>query len=158
MTSRIRTAPTTKRIRFSTDISAPVSKVFRLMLDPEVYKDWTSAFAQGSHYVGTWKQGEKVTFLAPSGHGMVSEIAEHRPNEFTSIRHLGMISNGVVDTESESVRAWAPAFESYTFTATPAGTRVVVDQDATEEFARDLSEAWPKALQRLKAISEAGEK
>ena len=148
--------PTTKQLQFSADIAAPASRVFQTMLNPESYKDWTSPFAEGSYYEGVWQQGQRIKFMSPSGDGMVSEIAEHKTNEFTSIRHLGYISNGVEDTQSESVRAWAPAYENYTFIATPTGTRLVVDQDATEEFEQNISEAWPKALQRLKALCEAG--
>ena len=148
--------PTVKRIQFSAEIAAPVPRVFRLMLDPESYKDWTSAFAEGSFYEGAWLQGQKIKFLSPSGDGMVSEIAEHRPNEFTSIRHLGYISKGVEDTQSESVRSWAPAYENYTFISTANGTRLVIDQDVTEEFEQYIAQAWPEALRRLKAQCEAG--
>jgi hypothetical protein len=47
---------------------------------------------------------------------MTAEIAENRPFEFVSIRHLGIIKDGVDDTESPASRAWTPAFENYTFT------------------------------------------
>ena len=146
--------PTAKQIQFTIDIAAEPSRVFRIMLDSELYKDWTTVFAEGSCYQGTWLQGHKIKFMAPSGDGMVSEIAEHRVNEFTSIRHLGYISNGVEDTDSEAVRAWAPAYENYTFTATPEGTRLLIDQDVTEEFEQYIADAWPKALQRLKVLCE----
>lgn len=85
---------------------------------------------------------------------MVAEIAENRPNEFISIRHLGFIAKGVEDTESESVRTWAPAYENYTFEQVPEGTRVVIDQDVTDEFESYMNEAWPKALARLKSLCE----
>jgi Activator of Hsp90 ATPase homolog 1-like protein len=147
--------PTNKRIQFSINISAPVSVVFQTMLDSESYRDWTTAFAEGSYYEGSWLQGEKIKFMAPSGGGMVSEIAEHRKDEFISIRHLGFINNGVEDTESEAIRAWAPAYENYTFIKTADGTKLVIDQDITEEFEQYISEAWPKALQRLKELCEA---
>ena len=84
---------------------------------------------------------------------MVSDIAENRPNEFISLRHLGYIVNGAEDTSSEAIRAWAPAYENYTFTATPQGTKLTVDQDITEEFA-SMPEDWPKALRTLKALCE----
>ena len=146
--------PAVKRIQFTADIAAPVPKVFRLMLDPVSYRDWTSAFVEGSYYEGSWLQGQKIRFMSPSGDGMVSEIAAHRPPEFTSIRHLGYISQGVEDTQSEAVRAWAPAFENYSFSATPQGTRLVIDQDVTEEFEQYIAQAWPQALQRLKLLCE----
>lgn len=147
---------TTKKLQFSTEIAAPREQVFATMLDPVAYRDWTSPFAEGSYYEGRWQQGQKIRFMSPSGDGMVSEIAEHRPNEFTSIRHLGYISGGVEDTHSEAIRAWAPAYENYTFVDMPGGTRVVVDQDATEEFEQYIAHAWPLALQRLKVLCEAG--
>jgi uncharacterized protein YndB with AHSA1/START domain len=147
---------TVKRIQFTANIAAPVSKVFRTMLDLESYKAWTSAFTEGSYYEGTWRKGERIRFLASNGDGMIAEIAELRPNEYISIRHLGYIHQGVEDTESESVRSWAPAYENYTFRATPEGTTLLVDQDVTDEYESFMAEIWPKALDRLKALCERG--
>lgn len=147
--------PQHQRIRFIVDIAAPVPVVFETMLDPVAYRDWSAAFVEGSHYTGTWQQGQTIRFMSPSGDGMVSEIAEHRIDAFTSIRHLGYIVQGVEDTTSEAARAWAPAYENYTFTATPDGTRLVVDQDASQAFEPYLAQAWPQALQRLKVLCEA---
>ena len=59
-------------------------------------------------------------------------------------------------TDSEAARAWAPAYENYTFQPTDAGTRLVIDQDVTEEFADYMAEAWPKALEKLKNLCESG--
>ncbi len=84
-----------KRIQFTVEINAPVSVVWRHVTSPESYRIWTSAFAEGSHFKGSWEQGSKIQFLSPSGDGMVAEIAENRGNEFISIRHLGFIANGV---------------------------------------------------------------
>jgi uncharacterized protein YndB with AHSA1/START domain len=146
--------PTIKRIQFESIIEAPVARVYALMIDPEAYKDWTSAFAEGSYFEGSWAQGQQIRFLSPSGDGMVAEIAENRTDEFISIRHLGMIAQGVVDTDSEEVRAWAPAYENYSFQAVPQGTRLVIDQDVFDEYVGYMNEAWPKALERLKALCE----
>ena len=142
------------RIQFTAEISAPTAVVWRHVTSPHSYKIWTSAFAEGSHFKGSWEQGSKIQFLSPSGDGMVAEIAEMRENEFMSIRHLGFIANGVEDTTSETVKAWAPAYENYTFLAVPAGTETVVDQDVSAEWEEYMNEAWPKALVLLKKLSE----
>jgi hypothetical protein len=147
--------PNLKCIQFSILIAAPVTTVYDLMIADESYRDWTRPFAEGSHYQGSWNSGEAIRFLATSGEGMISEIAENRPYEFISIRHLGHIFNGVEDTESEAVRAWAPAYENYTLLGTPEGARLVIDQDVNAEFESYLAEAWPKALVRLKYLCEA---
>lgn len=143
-----------KRVQFSIVIAAPAAQVFNAVIGLDSYRQWTSAFTEGSTFEGSWQQGQRIRFLAPSGDGMVAEIAEHRPNEFISIRHLGFIANGVEDTTSEAVRAWAPAYENYTFVATAGGTKLVVDQDVAAEWESDISEAWPKALALLKALCE----
>ncbi|WP_295641136.1 SRPBCC domain-containing protein [uncultured Methylibium sp.] len=147
--------PSTKRIQFTTTIKAPAAVVWRHVTSLDSYKRWASAFAEGSHFEGSWEQGSRIRFLAPSGDGMVAEIAESRKNEFLSIRHLGFIANGVEDTTSEAVRAWAPAYENYTFLAVADGTRMLVDQDVAAEWDEYLNQAWPKALELLKGLSES---
>jgi hypothetical protein len=144
-----------KHIQFTAAISAPAPVVWRHVTSPESYKHWTSAFAEGSHFKGSWEQGSKIQFLSPSGDGMVAEIAENRENEFISIRHLGFIANGVEDTTSDAVKAWAPAYENYTFLTVPEGTKMVVDQDVSAEWEEYMSQAWPKALVLLKELSQS---
>lgn len=146
-----------KRLQFTTEIDAPAEVVFKIMLAPESYKEWTSAFMEGSYYEGKWEQGEKIRFLAPSGQdGMLSEIAELRPNEFVSIRHIGAIQNGKEDTTSPAVREWAPAYENYTFITIPTGTRVVIDQDVPESYEHHMTDSWRVGLEKLKEICERG--
>jgi hypothetical protein len=68
---------------------------------------------------------------------------------------LGYVADGVEDTSSEAIRAWAPAFENFTFTATLQGTtKLKVDQDMTDEF-EEMAQAWPRVLERLKALCRA---
>ncbi|MEZ6142022.1 MAG: hypothetical protein R3B84_15760 [Zavarzinella sp.] len=144
-----------KRIQFSTTINASAEVVWHHITTPESYEQWTSVFAEGSKFEGSWENGSKIRFLSPSGDGMISEIADSRTNEFISIRHLGFISNGVEDTTSEAVRSWAPAYENYTLQATLEGTGIVVDQDVSSEWEKHISEAWPKALNLLKGLCES---
>ena len=145
-----------KQVQFVVTINAPVPTVWRLMIGPESYKRWAAPFAEGTYFEGSWEQGTKIKFLSPpSGEGMLSEIAERRNNEFISIRHLGMISNGVEDTTSESVLAWAPAYENYTFINVPEGTKLLVNLDIPGEWVEYMNEAWPKALMALKQLSES---
>jgi hypothetical protein len=144
-----------QKLQFSTVINAPAASIWRHITTLESYMRWTSAFAEGSHFVGTWNQGSRILFLSPTGDGMVAEIAEYRENEFISIRHLGFTSNGIEDTTSEAIKTWAPAYENYTLMAVPDGIKLVVNQDVAAEWADYMNEAWPKALVLLKEISEA---
>ncbi len=143
-----------KTLHFSTTIKAERPRVWDAMLGPETYKEWTAAFCAGSHYVGSWDQGAKIRFLASGGDGMTAEIAENRLHEFISIRHLGEVAGGVDDTTSDRVRAWAPAYENYTFVDTPAGTEVRVSVEVTPEYEAVMNDMFPRALAKLKAVCE----
>lgn len=146
--------PALKRFQCSIDIAAPASRVYDRVIGPESYTRWTSAFGDGLYFEGSWQKGQRMRFLTTSGHGVIWEIAENRPGEFLSIRILGYIDDdGVEDTSSEAILAWAPAYENFTFTATPQGTTLTVEQDLTAEF-EEMEQAWPKALGILKALSE----
>jgi uncharacterized protein YndB with AHSA1/START domain len=147
--------PALKRLQWTIAIAAPASKVYQMLVGPESYTQWTSAFGDGLYFEGSWQPGQRIRFLTPQGHGVTSEIAENGPNEFLSICHLGYIADdGVEDTSSKAIRAWAPAYENCTFTATPQGTKLTVDQDITEDF-EGMAETWPKALATLKALCES---
>ena len=145
-----------KKIRFTSLISAPVSVVWDVMLQPATYTDWTTAFAEGSTYDGSWDEGARIRFLGPDGQGgMVSRIARNRRHEFVSIEHLGMMKDGVEDTTSEAVREWAPAYENYSFRDVGGSTEVTAELDVPAEWEEFMTAAWPKALARLKEISES---
>lgn len=143
-----------KRIQFEATIRAPVSVVWETMFDAQSYRRWTTAFTEGSRYEGSWSEGSRILFIDASGDGMVSEIAENRRHEFLSIRHLGFISNGIEDTASDAVRAWAPAYENYTFSSVPEGTRLIIDQDVTADFEESMQVAWSKAFALLRELCE----
>jgi hypothetical protein len=140
-------------------IAAPRERVWNVMLADETYRQWTSAFSPGSHYEGDWSEGSKILFLAPNpdgsgSGGMVSRIRENRPHERISIEHLGIVFNGVEDTESETARQWAPAFENYTFIETGAGTELHVEMDIEAKEKENFERMWADALSRLREIAE----
>ncbi len=143
-----------KTLHFSIAIHAPKEKVWQKMLDKESYEQWTAAFSAGSTYQGSWEKGAQIRFVDPSGNGMLSEIAENRPFEFVSIRHLGWIMQGKEDTTSPAITSWAPAYENYTFKEDNGVTTLEISIDVTEAFEKDMQDAWPKALDKLKEICE----
>ena len=145
-----------KQLNFSIVINAPVQTVWQRMLSDVGYRNWTSAFCEGSYFKGSWQQGETIRFLSPSGNGMVATIAEHNPLELISIKHLGFIVAGVDDFCSDNVTSWAPAFENYRFRPVENGTEISIEQDIAPEYEQYMQDSWPKALQKLKALCEQG--
>ena len=141
-------------MHFSIDIRASRQTVWDTLLGRDSYRAWTAEFSEGSYFEGTWEPGTRMRFLVPSGEGMVAEVAEHRPQEFLSLRHIGFVKDGVEDTESEMVKALAPAFENYTLSYAGLSSHLAIDIDVTTEFEDYMTQVWPKALARLKQLCE----
>jgi hypothetical protein len=154
-----------KKLTYKTEIQASPEHVHATMLglnDKKTYQQWTAPFSptpdSQSTWEGSWDKGSKIQFVAlnDSGkkEGMVSRIAENTPGKYVSIQHLGLFENGVEITEGPKVEGWANAMENYTFEPKNGGTLVTAEIDVADEYAEYFDNAWPKALEKLKAICE----
>jgi len=139
---------------FKVAIDAPKEKVWDILWGETSYPAWTSAFSEGSRVETDWKEGSKVYFLDAKNEGMVSTIAEKKPNEFMSFKHLGMVMGGVEDLDSEKIKEWAGALENYTLKTVNGKTELMVDMDITEEYKDYFVKTWPKALEKVKELAE----
>lgn len=149
-----------KKINLDIIINAPREAVWDAIVDGSKYRVWTSVFHETSAFEGGWNKGDSIRFTAVNEkgqtEGMVSEIAESTYPKYISIKHLGYIVDGVEDTTSEEVRKWAPSFENYLLEKLDQGkTLFKLDMDSADEFYDMLMDLWPKALQKLKEVSEA---
>ncbi len=147
-----------KKLNYQIDIEAPKEMVYKKMIEPETYRLWTAEFNPTSHYEGGWNKGDKIRFIGISEEGkkegMLSEIAENIPNEFISIHHYGILDGENEIIEGPAVESWTPAYENYTFSENNGITTVIVDVDCNEEYIDYFDDTWPKALNKLKEISE----
>lgn len=143
-----------KTLEFQVTIAAPPAVVWDTMLAQESYRLWTSLFAEGSRYEGSWATGERIRFLGPDGDGMVARIAECRPHHVVSIEHLGIIKDGIEDTTSDEVKRWTPAFETYYFRPIGDATELRVTMDTTPDYEDYFVKTWPQALAKLTELSE----
>jgi hypothetical protein len=144
-----------EKLHFKTLINAPREKVWHVLLDDATYREWTSAFMEGSRAITDWKKGSKAIFTDGNGMGgMVSRIEENIPNEFLSIEHLGELKDGVEDTTSEKVQQWAGAHENYTLKDVEGKTELLIDCDMADDYVDMFKDIWPKALAKVKEIAE----
>lgn len=144
-----------KDLQFSIDIAAPVARVWDCMFDPLAYRDWSSAFCEGSYYEGSWDTGRRLRFLDPQGFGMEAVVDAHVRHERLSLRLVGEIKDG--RPVAGSPLAQTPATERYVFAAQPGGgTQLTVHlQSWNDGFTDFLQTTWPEALKRLKARAES---
>ena len=144
-----------EKIKMSTVINAPKEKVWEMLWNLDAYRTWTTAFTEGSDVqTDNWKEGSKVLFLDPNGSGMVSTVAAHRPNEFMSFQHQGEVHNGIEDTGSEKVKAWAGAKENYILEGENGKATLTVEMDVTDDFRDYMLKTWPLALEKVKGLCE----
>ena len=151
-----------KRIRYSKDINASTQKVYNTMLGLEniaTYNQWTAEFSPTSTYEGSWDKGAKILFVGTDENGkrggMISEIADNIPFSFVSIRHYGILDGENEITEGPEVEKWAGSLENYSFHEHNGITTVTAEIDLSEEYVDYFDEMWPRALDKLKELSEA---
>ena len=138
------------QLHFNIDIDAPREKVWRVLWDDASFRDWSSVFAEGSYAVSDWKEGSTVQFIDPAGNnGMQAVIEKKRPNEYISFRHEAEIRNGKPEPAT-----WSGAHENYTLTSSNGRTMLKVDLDAPDEHRKMFDDKFPKALKRIKELSE----
>lgn len=150
-----------KKVKFKKEINASAQKVYETMLglkNKKTYEYWTAIFNPTSTYEGSWNKGSKILFVGEDENGkkggMVSEIVEHKPANFVSIRHYGFLDGDTEVTTGEQVEKWAGGHEDYSFNENSGITTVTVEMDALEEYLEFFNKTYPKALDRLKEISE----
>ncbi len=128
------------------------------MLDKPTYEERTETFSPGSTYEGSWEQDSSMKFFSSAGaagEGMISEIAENRPNKFLSIRHLWMIMLNKETWQLETTMYPEQGYENYTFSEENGVTTVAVLMSwLPDEYVPMMNEMRPKALVSLKEICE----
>jgi uncharacterized protein YndB with AHSA1/START domain len=143
-------------LTYETTIQATPSAVWHALWSLDNYSKWTAPFTEGSKAeTDDWKEGTKVLFTDGKGSGMVSTVAVNKPNAFMSFKHIGMVKDGVEDTESEEVKKWAPSTENYTLAEAGTATTLRVDLQVMAEWKAYMEEKWPLALDVLKKLAEA---
>lgn len=143
-----------EKLTFTTKINASKQKVWNTLFEDKTYRVWTSEFTPGSYAVTDWQEGSKALFLSPEGSGMVSRIAKNIPNEFLSIEHIGVIKDGIEDLKSAEAEGWSGSQENYKLKEENGVTELEVTMDTTQEFKDIFADLWPRALKKLKEITE----
>ncbi|MVN92166.1 SRPBCC family protein [Mucilaginibacter aquatilis] len=146
-----------EKLTFNVTINESRQQVWKTLWSNETYPQWTAAFCEGSHAVTNWREGSKVLFLDQQQNGMVSVIAKRIEPEFMSFKHLGEVKEGIEDTESEAVKAWAGAHENYTLKEVNGKTELIIELEGDglpDEFKTFFVNTWPAALNLLKQVAE----
>lgn len=136
-------------LKFEITIDAAPEKVWSVLWDEFSYRQWTSAFHEGSFYIGTLEEDSKVQFLDPDNNGMFSRVVKNIPQKEMVFLHLGEIYSGI-----ETPMDWGDATESYFLEETDYSTKLRLEINTSEEFKSFFEEKIPMAIQNVKNLSE----
>lgn len=141
-------------ILLNTTINASAKKIWHIMLDKDGYKNWTSAFCEGSYYEGEMKYNEKIRFLSPGGSGLNSVVKVCIPFWQVSFEHLGAINKGVDDFDSPDFRGWKGARETYTLTEVDGVTNLEIYQEVNTQEDDVFTKMWEQAFVNIRKLAE----
>ena len=143
-----------KKVKFSIDINAEKSRIWKVLWDDTSYPKWTSAFFEGSYAESdNWKEGTIAMFLAPGKNGMFSLIKKHVPNQIMSFKHLGMVTEGVQQAEDKTA-SWYGYEETYELSDGNDGVILTATLDTDETSKESIGDSFHKALEIVKILSE----
>ncbi|MDQ0064355.1 SRPBCC domain-containing protein [Chryseobacterium lathyri] len=137
------------KLFFEIQIEAPPEKVWDVLWSDMTYRQWTTAFTEGSFYMGTFEEGSIMKFFDPNNNGMYSRVEKNIANKEMKFLHLGEIYDGV-----ETEQNWGEATERYILEEIPTGTILKIEIQTPEEFKDFFEEKFPNALGIVKNLSE----
>lgn len=143
-----------RTIRKTITINAPKEQVWEAMMQDKYYQEWTAPFSEGSKVETDWELGSKAVFTDKSGSGIVGRVVEKEPYKTITVEFEGMVREGKEDYESEEARQVKGSRESYVLTEENGSTRLDTSSEMGEEYYEQMSQAWDKALQKLKQLAE----
>jgi len=142
-----------RTIEKTATIDAPPERVWAVLTEDVPYRQWTSAFMEGSHAETDWREGSPVRFLDGSGSGLLAHVAASRPGELLDVEFDGLVAGGQDDTTSPDAVALRGAHETYWLEPSGAGTRLRVASDMAEEHHDAMATAWDRALVRIQSLA-----
>ncbi|WP_106915472.1 SRPBCC family protein [Chryseobacterium aurantiacum] len=140
-------------LSYETIIDAPLQKVWDILWSTETYSVWTQYFGSGI-MKSDWKVGGKTYFLNDKGDGMVSTIDSlDEPNQIV-FKHLGMIENGIEDTQSKEVMEWNGCFEKYFLIDYEGKTKLHTEVQVEKQWRDHMNTGFTKGLIVVKSLAE----
>ncbi|MFD1603929.1 SRPBCC domain-containing protein [Flavobacterium artemisiae] len=143
-----------EKLKFNTSIKASREKIWKVLWDDETYRKWTGAFCEGSYAQSDWNEGDKIYFLGPNGMGMNSVIETKIPNEYMAFKHLGEVKDFKEVPPNEETQKWSGAMETYRLTQNGDKIDLQVEVDVIDQHIDYFKEAFPKAVETIKELSE----
>lgn len=141
-----------KEIQFSIKINASKEKVWNTLWEDATFRDWANIIDEGLYIKGVMKEGHEIQFISSvNGYGVTSLVERFTPNEFVLFKHRADTKES---GEQERENEWTGGAESYSLAEKDGITTLIVKTDIPHEQEETFNIRFPKALERLKTLSE----
>lgn len=139
------------QMQFKIDINADKVTVWRTLWEDETFREWAGIIDPGTHMVGDLAEGNEVEFISGNGYGVTSLVAKLTVNEYALLKHRADTQeNGTKERDDE----WTGGEESYSLTEEGGVTTLTAAFDVPAEMEAYFQDAYPKALEQVKALAE----
>lgn len=143
-----------KQIKKSIEIKSTPKNIWEVLFIDKNYRQWASEFSKDSYAVTDWQKGSKVIFTDPSQSGLIGTITGNKPYQFLGIEYDGQLLDGKEDYDSAIAKNIKGGIETYTLTERGDTTELSIVCDMDETYFETMSQAWDKALKKIKDIAE----
>lgn len=141
-----------KELQFSIEINATRERVWDTLWQDETFREWASIIDPQTYMVGELKEGNEIQFISSaSGYGVTSLVEKLVVGQFLLLRHHA-------DTQESGKRErdqeWTGGAETYSLVNNDGATTLTVVFDVPPELEEEFKVSYPKALERVKMLSE----
>lgn len=141
-----------KEMKFSIEISASKEKVWDTLWQDETFRQWAGVIDPGTYMIGDLKEGNEVQFISSeNGYGVTSLVEKLREGEFLLLRHSADTQDS---GKQERAQEWTGGEERYSLVEQGNTTTVTVAFGVPLELEEYFKVNYPKALERVKELSE----
>jgi hypothetical protein len=141
-------------LEFKIEIEAPKEKVWHVLWNDKTYRQWTSAFCEGTYAISDWNEGSKIHFLSPNGEGMNSVIESKIDYEYMGFKHLSELKDFIELPIDAATQEWTGAMETYRLTSSDSVTILNVTMDCLPQYVDYFKNTFPNGLAVVKQLSE----
>ncbi|MBN8642082.1 MAG: SRPBCC domain-containing protein [Flavobacteriales bacterium] len=143
-----------KRLEFTIEINTSIEKIWETLWNDTTYRDWVSVFCEGTYVKTNWNEGDSVHFLTPDGKGMNSIIEKKLEHQYIAFKHISELENFEPQPVDETTSEWTGAMEIYELIPSTSSVTLKVLMDTLEKYIEYFETTFPKALERVKTLSE----
>ena len=145
-----------KTLKHSINISASPEEIWNAIFSPDCFKKWGAEFGPDPNFSGTWEEGTEMHFYDSDHNGMVALVEKCDLHKTLVLRYVACLAGGKKDVAAIEKMDWKDHLEKYLIEEKENGCTLQIESDTGDEFVEAFTAAWPRALNRIKDMAEAG--